>query len=332
MNGSLAPTYSPTYAGDTDATAVIKIHNKGYCPKHPDIKIRSKKMWTKGTYSPCTRCEELHSIYKKRLETVKTNLNGMPSLSDSREYEALVGELTDLECKDRELEDTAVAIINKECDDTNEARKAIFEQKLRMKQVLFNSLNLKRMKIAVLGDGRVGKTSIITRYLRNEFEPRQPSTLQASYLEYADSNVCFSVWDTAGQERFHALAPMYYRDADIVLFVYDFTDGNSFVKVKSLVNEVRKACGDYVLMGIVGNKIDISAKLGQVDINEVKAYCESIQCKHYEVSAQQNTGIDECFTDVVVNMAMKRQARSVLESHNRTVKLGKTNARTSGCC
>mmetsp|Transcript_81191 Transcript_81191/g.161963 ORF Transcript_81191/g.161963 Transcript_81191/m.161963 type:complete len:111 (-) Transcript_81191:82-414(-) len=74
-----------------------------------------------------------------------------------------------------------------------------------------------RMKVVILGEGRVGKTSILLRYVRGEYSDKQQSTLQASYLDKrlvaGGTPTHLSIWDTAGQERFHALGPIYYRDA-----------------------------------------------------------------------------------------------------------------------
>ena len=96
-----------------------------------------------------------------------------------------------------------------------------------------------RKKCVLLGEGRVGKTSILLRYTKGEYDERQVSTLQASFVDkkivVEGNNVQLSIWDTAGQERFHALGPIYYRDADGALLVYDITDLESFNKVKKWV-------------------------------------------------------------------------------------------------
>lgn len=81
-------------------------------------------------------------------------------------------------------------------------------------------MSSQRFKVVLLGEGRVGKTSILLRYTRGEYSDRQVSTLQASYLDkkidVGSASVQLSIWDTAGQERFHALGPIYYRDAGII--------------------------------------------------------------------------------------------------------------------
>lgn len=122
-------------------------------------------------------------------------------------------------------------------------------------------MSVERFKVVLLGEGRVGKTSILLRYTKGEYSDRQISTLQASYLDkrvtIGTSTVNLSIWDTAGQERFHALGPIYYRDAAGALLVYDITDAESFHKVKNWVKELRKIVGNDIVIVIAGNKIDL---------------------------------------------------------------------------
>ena len=101
-----------------------------------------------------------------------------------------------------------------------------------------------QFKVVLLGEGRVGKTSLVLRFCKGTFTDGQPPTIQASCLDkvlrIGDKSLHLVIWDTAGQERFHALGPIYYRDADAALLVYDITDSDSFNKVKTWVKELRK--------------------------------------------------------------------------------------------
>ena len=153
-----------------------------------------------------------------------------------------------------------------------------------------------RLKIVLLGEGRVGKTSILLRYVRGHYQEKQQSTLQASYLDKridlgGGQNAQLSVWDTAGQERFHALGPIYYRDADGALLVYDITDLESFSKVRKWIKELRKIVGNDIAITIAGNKADLERNR-QVDEKEVFAYAASVGATHFYTSAKQNMGLD----------------------------------------
>jgi Ras-related protein Rab-21 len=155
-----------------------------------------------------------------------------------------------------------------------------------------------RFKVVLLGEGRVGKTSILLRYTKGEYSDKQVSTLQASYLDKKvtinSTQVQLSIWDTAGQERFHALGPIYYRDAAGALLVYDITDQQSFDKVKNWVKELKKIVGNDIVIVIAGNKIDME-KNRHVNNSEAESYAASVGAAHFQTSAKTNRGLDDVF-------------------------------------
>ncbi|NXV74627.1 RAB21 protein, partial [Atlantisia rogersi] len=156
-------------------------------------------------------------------------------------------------------------------------------------------------KVVLLGEGCVGKTSLVLRYCENKFNDKHITTLQASFLtkklNIGGKRVNLAIWDTAGQERFHALGPIYYRDSNGAILVYDITDEDSFQKVKNWVKELRKMLGNEICLCIVGNKIDLE-KDRHVSVQEAETYAESVGAKHYHTSAKQNKGIEELFLDL----------------------------------
>jgi len=181
-----------------------------------------------------------------------------------------------------------------------------------------------RFKVVLLGEGRVGKTSILLRYIRGEYDDKQVSTLQASYLDKKivvdNKAVQLSLWDTAGQERFHALGPIYYRDADGALLVYDITDEQSFVKVKTWVRELRKIVGNDIAITIAGNKIDLEKSRHVVEKDALE-YADSVGAAHYHTSAKLNKGLDDAFVDLahkmMANKAKQRVSRDQRPAHSR---------------
>jgi Ras-related protein Rab-21 len=166
-----------------------------------------------------------------------------------------------------------------------------------------------QIKLVLLGDGRVGKTSLTLRYVNNVFSEKQTATIQASYLtkrltvDGQAVNLC--IWDTAGQERFHALGPIYYRDADAALLVYDLLDKDSFDRVQSWVRELKKMASKNIVLAIAGNKSDMD-KLRQVNMQESEAYAESIGATHFVTSAKLNAGIEEAFIDIARRVLQQR--------------------------
>eukprot|EP01059_Diplonema_ambulator_P015861 TRINITY_DN2707_c2_g1_i1.p2 TRINITY_DN2707_c2_g1~~TRINITY_DN2707_c2_g1_i1.p2 ORF type:complete len:218 (+),score=64.00 TRINITY_DN2707_c2_g1_i1:76-729(+) len=169
-----------------------------------------------------------------------------------------------------------------------------------------------KFKIVLLGEGRVGKTSLVRRYVLDEFDDKQKSTVQANMYSskklHVDDRVAnIAIWDTAGQERFRALGPIYYRDANGALLVYDITDADTFDKVKTWVRELRKMVGDDIKIVVAGNKCDLQSRR-QVDESMVLQYCRDLDATHIYTSAKSGKGVNEVFLTLTRDMMAQRGA------------------------
>ena len=93
-------------------------------------------------------------------------------------------------------------------------------------------------KVVLIGESGVGKTSIITRYITDEFKSQMTATSGASYiskyiiLEDENKSIKFDIWDTAGQEKYRALAKVFYKNAAVCMLIYDITRKSSFDALK----------------------------------------------------------------------------------------------------
>ncbi len=106
---------------------------------------------------------------------------------------------------------------------------------------------------------------------------------------------------SAGQERFHALGPIYYRDANSALLVYDITDRDSFTKVRNWVKELRKIVGQEIVLVIAGNKCDLEKKR-QVEENEAEEYAKSVGASHILCSAKTGKNVETAFLELTKGM------------------------------
>jgi len=180
----------------------------------------------------------------------------------------------------------------------------------------------RQFKVVLLGEGCVGKTSLCLRYVQNAFNDKHITTIQASFLtkrlNVDNKRVGLAIWDTAGQERFHALGPIYYRDANGALLVYDITDKDSFLKVQNWVRELRKMLGKEVTLAIAGNKCDLE-RSRVVSIEEAEQYAESVGAKHYSTSAKLNKGLEELFLDLTKRMLANSGTSTSSRSDTATV-------------
>uniref|UniRef100_A0ABI7WAZ4 RAB31, member RAS oncogene family n=1 Tax=Felis catus TaxID=9685 RepID=A0ABI7WAZ4_FELCA len=121
---------------------------------------------------------------------------------------------------------------------------------------------IRELKVCLLGDTGVGKSSIVCRFVQDHFDHNISPTIGASFM--TKTVPCgnelhkFLIWDTAGQERFHSLAPMYYRGSAAAVIVYDITKQDSFHTLKKWVKELKEHGPENIVMAIAGNKCDLS--------------------------------------------------------------------------
>ncbi|XP_017100618.2 ras-related protein Rab-21 [Drosophila bipectinata] len=172
-------------------------------------------------------------------------------------------------------------------------------------------------KAVLLGEGCVGKTSLVLRYMEDRFNSQHLSTLQASFVTRKVNlddgrKAQLNIWDTAGQERFHALGPIYYRGSDGALLVYDITDQDSFQKVKSWVRELRQMRGTDIALIIVGNKTDLEEQRAVMH-QEATQYARTVGAQYVETSAKENEGVAELFellTQLMLEQLSQREPDS----------------------
>jgi len=192
------------------------------------------------------------------------------------------------------------------------------------------SRSSKQFKVVLLGEGCVGKTSLTLRYCEGKFNDKHITTLQASFLNkklnVGGKRVNLSIWDTAGQERFHALGPIYYRDSNGAILVYDITDEDSFQKVKNWVKELRKMLGEDICLCIAGNKIDLE-KNRNVSHEDAEEYARSVNAKHINTSAKLNRGIDELFLTLTKRMLEVSEEQEQKSNNDATSGAATTNGR-----
>lgn len=158
------------------------------------------------------------------------------------------------------------------------------------------------LKLLIIGESNVGKSSIILNFTEGEFHENMQSTVGMDYktkqITIDGNTVKLAIWDTAGQERFRTLTPSYYRDGQGAILVYDVTDRVTFLKLETWLNELTTYCNktDIVKM-VIGNKIDLPNR--EVSTQEGLQFARRHQTLYIESSAKTSDGIKCSFEELV---------------------------------
>jgi len=162
-----------------------------------------------------------------------------------------------------------------------------------------------------IGDAAVGKSSIVERFVKNQFFEMKYATIGAAFLtqtmQLDDYTIKFEIWDTAGQERFRSLAPMYYRGASAALVVYDITDKGSFAGAKTIIEELQRQGSADIVIALAGNKLDLEDKR-EVWAAEARAYAQDNGCVFFETSAKTAENVQAVFQQIAEKLPKDRVA------------------------
>jgi len=162
---------------------------------------------------------------------------------------------------------------------------------------------LTTLKLLIIGESSVGKSSLLLRFTDDAFDPEQAATIGVDFkvktINVNGDKIKLAIWDTAGQERFRTLTPSYYRGGQGAILVYDVTNRDSFQKVDNWLNELETYSTNHDLIKmLVGNKCDMLDE-------RVVSKEEGMKCarKHHmmfiEASAKTREGVACAFEELV---------------------------------
>ncbi|VDD89812.1 unnamed protein product [Enterobius vermicularis] len=160
-------------------------------------------------------------------------------------------------------------------------------------------------KVVLIGDSGVGKSNLLSRFTRNEFNLESKSTIGVEFatrsIQVEGKTVKAQIWDTAGQERYRAITSAYYRGAVGALLVYDIAKHVTYEDVERWLKELRDHADQNIVIMLVGNKSDLR-HLRAVPTDEAKAYAEKNQLSFIETSALDSTNVETAFTNILTEI------------------------------
>ena len=157
-----------------------------------------------------------------------------------------------------------------------------------------NDINL---KILILGDSSVGKTSLLLKYADGYFPTIYVATIGVEYkikqINVNGLDINLQIWDTAGQERFRSITQNFMKGADGIMYVYDITEKSSFDNLKNWIRQSEDSTEGFKKI-IVGNKSDLELDRN-VPKESLQKFCDDRKLKGVEVSAKLGTNVSETF-------------------------------------
>lgn len=185
-------------------------------------------------------------------------------------------------------------------------------------------------KIILLGEGSVGKTSLMFQFADNKFSDDTMSTIGIDFktkiININGKQVKLQLWDTSGQEKFRAITKQYIRGAQGILIVFDVSRIDTFHLTKNWINSIHEIMYTVVDLVLVGNKNDLQRS---VSLETAQNFANEYQIPYFETSAKNNVNVDELF-QYIGEKIYKRVSESVVTSE-KTVDFNEEKQEKSSC-
>jgi small GTP-binding protein len=195
------------------------------------------------------------------------------------------------------------------------------------------------VKIVLAGESGVGKTNLILRFARGEFDPESKSTIGVEFATKAvtinDRLVTANIWDTAGQEAFRAVTSTYYRGAHGAMLVYDITSDRTFQNAERWLSELRSQADEGIPIILIGNKSDMADDRA-VSVAEAQNWAERRTLLFLETSAKTAHNADQAFEQllaaIVKKLGKSGLGTSEIEVERLDPGLSLNQEERGGCC
>jgi small GTP-binding protein len=174
------------------------------------------------------------------------------------------------------------------------------------------------VKLVLVGSSAVGKTSIISRAIADDFSPEEKPTVGAQFstkviVSSQNVEVTCRIWDTAGQEKFRSLAPMYFHGSNFALVVFSLADPKTLEEARGWVEELKTRSGDLIpQLYLLGNKSDLVEER-KVTADQGQSLADEIGAQFFETSALSGQNIPEVFADIADHVNLKEEPPAAQE-------------------
>ncbi|KAG9771328.1 ras-domain-containing protein, partial [Aureobasidium melanogenum] len=177
-------------------------------------------------------------------------------------------------------------------------------------------------KVVLIGDSGVGKSNLLSRFTRNEFNLDSKSTIGVEFatrsIQVDTKTIKAQIWDTAGQERYRAITSAYYRGAVGALLVYDISKRQTYDNVTRWLKELRDHADANIVIMLVGNKSDLR-HLRAVPTEEAKQFASENNLSFIETSALDASNVELAFQNILTGKFSNSCPRIMLTSTNRNL-------------